>query len=73
MQKGGTSSLPPFSLRFHGSEKTGRNRENTRPPKLFFQSEVININARTMSLVYVFVLALAVEVTRLYFYLPKRR
>jgi hypothetical protein len=25
-QKGGTSSAPPFSLRFHGPEKTGRNQ-----------------------------------------------
>ena len=34
-QKGGTSSAPPFSLRFRGSEKTGRNRGKNIAKKNF--------------------------------------
>jgi hypothetical protein len=42
MQKGGTSSLPPFLQRFRGSEKTGRNQQKFRCKKNLLQLESAN-------------------------------
>ena len=53
-QKSGTSSLPPFLLRFYGSEKTVRNRPNLKIKKNYSMGNPAKLFTRTMSQAAIF-------------------